>query len=82
MDHEAMSDQAEVITIRGEEITVSLLVARRFRDYMPGYVERVFDVNPGLAAMGPFLAVGTKVLLPAPTIQETQGKVIVLKLWD
>jgi phage tail protein X len=77
-----MADQAEVVTIRGEEISVSLLVARRFRDYMPGYVERVFDMNPGLAAMGPFLTVGTKVLLPTPTLTETQGKIIVLKLWE
>lgn len=77
-----MTDQAEVITIAGDEISVSLLAARRFRDYMPGYVERCFDFNPGLAAQGPFLTLGTKVLLPTPTLQETQGKVIVLKLWE
>jgi phage tail protein X len=77
-----MGEQAEVITIRGEELTVERLVARRFRDYMPGYVERVFDINPGLAAMGPFMTVGSKVLLPRPTIQEVQGEVDVLKLWD
>src|SRR4029077_20138257 len=35
--------QAEVVTIAGDEISLSLLVARRFRDYMPGYVERCFD---------------------------------------
>jgi phage tail protein X len=77
-----MADQVEIIAIRGEEISVALLVARRFRDYMPGYVERVFDLNPGLAAMGPFLALGTRVWLPTPTLQETQGKEIVLKLWE
>jgi phage tail protein X len=49
---------------------------------MPGYVERVFDLNPGLAAQGPFLALGTRVYLPTPTLEETQGKIIVLKLWD
>ena len=74
--------QAEVITVRGDEISVALLCARRFRDHMPGYVERVFDSNPGLAAMGPFITPGTKVLLPTPTLQETQGKIVVLKLWE
>jgi phage tail protein X len=77
-----MADQAEIITIRGDEISVERLVSRRFRDYMPGYVERVFDLNPGLAAMGPFLAVGTRVWLPTPLLAETQGKVNVLKLWE
>ena len=77
-------EQAEVIVVRGEEITVERLVARRFRDYMPGYVERVFDLdlNAGIAAQGAFIKPGTKVYLPKPTIQETQGKIAVLKLWD
>ena len=75
-------EQAEVIVVRGEEITVERIVARRFRDYMPGYVERVFSLNVGLADHGPFIPLGTKVLLPAPTLQEVQGKVAVLKLWE
>ena len=79
-----MSEQVEIIVVRGEEITLERLVSRRFRDYMPGYVERVFDLdaNAGLAAMGPFITVGTKVYLPRPTIQEVQGKISVLKLWE
>jgi phage tail protein X len=77
-----MNVNVEVITIRGEEISVDKLVARRFRQYLPGYVERVLDVNPHLAEQGPFLAVGTKVILPPPNTQEKQGAIKVLKLWD
>jgi phage tail protein X len=77
-----MSQRAEIIIIRGDEITVERIVSRRFREYMPGYIERVFDVNPGLAAMGSFITPGTRVLLPTPNIEEVQGEIKVLKLWD
>lgn len=77
-----MSEIVEVITIRGDEISVDKLCARRWRQYLPGYVERVLDINPGLAAFGPFLPIGTKVMLPQPSTQEKQGAVQVLRLWE
>jgi phage tail protein X len=33
---------------------------------MPGLVERIYAMNPGLAAHGPTLPLGTSFLLPVP----------------
>ena len=57
----------EPITVEGEFITVSLIVWRRFRRPMPGLVEQVHDMNPGLADLGAYLPVGTTFNLPIPT---------------
>ncbi len=77
-----MTDTVEVITVRGVEISVDKLCSRRWRQYLPGYVERVYSLNPGLAACGRFLPIGTKVMLPSPSTQEKQGAIKVVKLWD
>jgi phage tail protein X len=74
--------QAEVITIAGDGITLGRLIARRFRRYLPGYVERVLDVNQGLAAKGAILPVGTIVKLPVPKVDETEAAIEVVKLWE
>ena len=57
----------EPVTVEGEFITVSLIVWRRFRRPMPGLVEQVHDMNPGLADLGAYLPVGTTFNLPVPT---------------
>jgi len=62
-----MADLTETITVQGEGITVSRLIWRRFHRPMPGLVERVLDMNPGLADLGPYLPLGTKVAIPVPT---------------
>lgn len=72
----------EIVTIKGDEISVDRLVARRFKKYMPGYVERVLDSNQGLAGQGPLLGVGTQVKLPRPARAEEQAAIRVLKLWE
>jgi phage tail protein X len=77
-----MIDTVEVIMVRGVEISVDKLCTRRWRQYLPGYVERVYSLNPGIAAFGPFLPVGTKVRLPPPSTQEKQSAVKVVRLWD
>ncbi len=77
-----MTDTVEIITVRGVEIGIDKLCARRWRQYLPGYVERVYSLNPGLAAFGPFLPIGAKVMLPAPSTQEKQGAIKVVRLWD
>lgn len=56
----------ETVTIAGEGITASLLVWRRFKRPMPGVVERLYELNPGLAAQGVHLPVGTVVKMPVP----------------
>ena len=52
------------IRIAGEGISVDLLIWREYRRPMPGLIEAVLDSNPGLAALGPILPVGTLVKLP------------------
>lgn len=74
--------ETERIVVNGDGITLPLLIWRRFRKPMPGLVEKALDINPGLAAQGPFIAPGTAVLLPIPDTPETssepQGRI---RLW-
>ena len=57
----------DLITVQGDNITVDLLVWRRYRTFAPNIVEFLLDVNPHLAKIhvnGPFLPVGTQVRIP------------------
>ena len=65
-----MTGIVESVTIEGEFLTVSLIVWRRFRRPMPGLVEAIHDINPGLADLRPFLPVGTTFDMPIPTPRE------------
>lgn len=55
---------AQTVTITGEEITLSLISWRRHKRRRPGYVESVLALNPGLAAKGVHIPVGTTFILP------------------
>lgn len=45
--------------------------------------EQIFDANPGLAALGPFLPGGTRVDLSAAlALPEAAGERETVKLWD
>lgn len=70
----------EPITVEGEFISVSLIVWRRFKRPMPGLVEQVFDINPGLAGLGEFLPVGTTFNLPVP-VPRQPAILDPIKLW-
>jgi len=61
-----MSDIIERVTVQGDFITVSLIVWRRFRQPMPGLVERIYDMNQNLAEAGSYLPVGTVFDMPIP----------------
>jgi phage tail protein X len=61
----------ERITVMGEDLTVSLIVWRRFKRPMPGLVEQTFDYNQGLADLGHYLPLGTTFLLPIPVPRPT-----------
>ena len=69
-----------IFQVAGEGISVDLLIWREYRRPMPGLVEAVLDSNPGLAALGPILPVGTLVKLPllkpAPV-----AELAVVRLW-
>jgi phage tail protein X len=54
-----MTDITERVTVEGDGLTISLIV-------WPGLVERVYAMNPGLAAHGAILPLGTSFLLPVP----------------
>lgn len=54
----------ETITIRGENIPLDLLLWRRYGVRGRSLVERTLDLNPGLAALGPILPLGTVVIIP------------------
>ena len=61
-----MTPVVETVTIEGELLTVSLIVWRRFKRPMPGLVEAIHDLNPGLADLGSWLPVGTVFAMPIP----------------
>ena len=72
----------ETIVVKGEAITLSLLVWRRFKKQSTGFVERVLDLNPGLADLGPIIPVGTAIRFPvdAPELQKKERNIV--HLWD
>ena len=77
-----MSDtHLETVTVRGDGITLSLLVWRRFRKPMPGLVEQILDLNQGLAALGPVLPIGTRVDIPIPIEVEAAPPAGRIQLW-
>ena len=47
---------------------------------MPGLVEQILDLNPGLADLGEFLPVGTTLNMPVPT-PRTPAILDPIKLW-
>jgi len=49
-----------------EFTTLDLLLYRRFRREILGFVEKTLDLNPGLADLGPFLPMGTEVKIEVP----------------
>lgn len=64
-------------TLQGEMVD---MVCRRVYGDESGYVERVLDANPGLAAMPVPLPIGTRIALPdlQPAAPERQ----LVALWD
>lgn len=76
-----MSETFKVETVKAEGFTVAALVWRLLRRQPVGFVAKVLDVNPGLAALGPLLPVGTVIRFPIEQATE-QPRREVVKLWD
>lgn len=55
------------------------IVWRHYSAEIRGAVETVIEANPGVAALGPVLPLGTKVFLPAI---EAPKEAESLRLWD
>jgi phage tail protein X len=71
----------ETITIAGAEITLPLLIWRRFRRPMPGLVEATLVANPGLADLGPVIPVGTVITLSVPVTPDPVAALDPITLW-
>lgn len=70
----------ETVIVEGDALTVSLIVWRRFHRPMPGLVEQIYDMNPGLADLGQTLPVGTRFEMPIP-IPRAQQVLDPIRLW-
>lgn len=69
---------AETVTVKGEGITVDLLLWRRYGVRGRGLVEATLDRNPGIAELGLFLPLGTVVTLPdLPTLEDPAPRKVV-----
>lgn len=55
------------VVIDRQGMTVDLVVWKHFGHQGDRLVERTFELNPGLAALGPILPVGTEFDLPEAT---------------
>jgi phage tail protein X len=75
-----MTPVIETVTVEGELLSVSLIVWRRFKRPMPGLVEAIYDLNPGLADLGTWLPVGTVFAMPIPT-PRTPALLDPIRLW-
>lgn len=75
-----MTTITETVTVEGDDITVSLIVWRRFKRPMPGLVEAILDQNPGLADLGQTLPVGTTFQMPVP-VPRDQTVLDPIRLW-
>ena len=75
-----MDQVIETVTVEGDGLTVSVIVWRRFKRPMPGLVEAIYDLNPGLADLGQSLPVGTcfDMLIPIPREQQVLDPI---RLW-
>lgn len=71
----------EVIQVEGEGLMLDAVLWQRFKRPTPGLVERTLDVNPGLAALGPILPHGTRILVPIATIAQS-AVLPKVSLWD
>ena len=75
-----MDQVIETVTVEGDGLTVATLVWRRFKRLMPGLVEAIYDLNPGLADLGQTLPVGTSFDMPIP-IPRAQQVLDPIRLW-
>jgi phage tail protein X len=70
----------ETITVRGDNITLDLLLWRRHGVRGRSLLEQTYELNQDLAALGPVLPLGTVVTLP-DLAEETVGARNVVSLF-
>lgn len=68
------------VKVDRERMTVDLIVWRALGTQEDGVVEQTLAMNPGLAALGVFLPVGTELELPEP--RPAVKRLETVRLWD
>lgn len=61
-----MTTSIEKIRVTGAGLTLSRLIWNRFQAPAAGILGQVYDLNPGLAAKGTHIPIGTVVMVPIP----------------
>ena len=69
-------------TVNSEGFRLSGLIWQLLKRQPRGYAEQVLDANPGLAALGPILPVGTVVKFPLDNIPSETPVTEAIRLWD
>ena len=72
----------ETIRVGTDQLTVDLIAWRRYRRSIPGLVEQVLALNPGLAQHGPYVPRGTLLVLPIVEQPDPSPDREVISLWD
>jgi phage tail protein X len=75
-----MTVLTETVTVEGDDLTLSLIVWRRFKRPMPGLVEAILDLNQDLADLGRILPVGTVFEMPVP-VPRARTLLDPIRLW-
>lgn len=71
----------KTVTVTSEGWTVDRITWEALGDPSPAPVEETLRLNPGLAALGAILPVGTTLTIPDPPSTRTPERSIV-RLWD
>jgi phage tail protein X len=67
---------SEEVIISQEGDTVDLIAFNRFGRH--GLETAILDANPGLAALGPVIPIGTRVIIPLPATKDRRSST---RLW-
>ncbi len=68
-------------TVRIEGLTLSNIIWRKYRRQPQGFIEKVLDLNPGLAAFVE-IPVGTVIRFPVEEVAKAEATRNVTRLWD
>ena len=77
-----MNEKYITEVIKSEMMTLSQLVWRLFHRQPVGYLERVLEFNRELSWQGPYLKVGSTVMLPIENVDGQSANESVIRLWD
>lgn len=67
---------AKQFVVNQQHLTVDLILWRQFGVGGQRMVERIHQLNPGLAALGPVLPIGTSFLIPDALPPKPQSRVV------